>query len=60
MFLMTDVFGETATIDQVNGVFKREKLWFKGEYQEDNKKVLKRKLLNKGIDFAQALIEKNK
>lgn len=58
MYLLTDIFGEAATIDQVNGVFKREKLWFKGEYQEDNKKSLKRKLLNKGIDFAQEIVEK--
>lgn len=58
LYLLTDVFGEPATIGQVNGVFKREKLWFKGEYFEDNKKEMKRKLLNQGIDFAKSLMAK--
>lgn len=58
IYLLTDVFGEAATVDQVNGVFKREKLWFKGEYLEDNKKEMKRKLLNQGIDFAKSLMAK--
>lgn len=59
MYLLTDVFGEAATINQINGVFKREKLWFnKSELAEDNKKEVKRKLLNQGLDFARSLIEK--
>ena len=58
LYLLTDIFGEPATIGQVNGVFKREKLWFKGEYFEDNKKEMKRKLLNQGIDFAKSLMAK--
>ena len=53
--LVTDIFGEAATKDQVNGVFKREKLWFKVEGVEGNGKEVKRKLLNKGIEFAKSL-----
>ena len=56
MYLLTDVFGEAATVDQVNGVFKREKLWFTGRHSEENKRELKRKLLNQGITFAQSLM----
>lgn len=56
--LLTDKFGESATKDQVNGVFKREKTWFKTERVHANSKAIKRKLLNQGIDFAKALIEK--
>ena len=56
MYLLTDVFGEAATIDQVNGVFKREKLWFTDRHSEENKRELKRKLLNQGIAFAQSLM----
>lgn len=57
--LLTDIFGESATKDQVNGVFKREKIWFKAENVENNNKAMKRKLLNKGIEFAQSLITKS-
>lgn len=46
------IFGEAATKDQVNGVFSREKLWFKTK-KEDNR--TKRKLLNQGISFAESL-----
>lgn len=54
--LMTDIFGEHANENQVNGVFKREKLWFKAESMEGNKKEVRRKLLNKGMEYAKALI----
>ncbi len=54
--LLTDIFGESATKDQVNGVFKREKLWFKTEKVDG--KFVKRKLLNQGMDFAVSLISK--
>lgn len=54
--IMTDIFGEPATKDQVSGVFNREKLWFKSENVEENRKEVKRKLLNKGIEFAKAII----
>ena len=53
--LMTDIFGEAATKDQVNGVFKREKRWFKFEYIDGNKKLVRRKLLNEAKEFAQSL-----
>lgn len=56
LYLMTDVFGEAATKDQVNGVFKRERLWFKTESVADNKRDVKRKLLNQGITYAKSLI----
>lgn len=56
--LMTNIFGEAATEDQVNGVFKREKLWFKAENVDGSKREVKRKLLNKGIEYAQSLTEK--
>lgn len=59
LYLLTDVFGEAASKGQVNGVFKREKLWFKAEKVEGNNKVVKRKLLNKGMEFAQSLIGDN-
>ena len=55
--LLTDKFGESATKDQVNGVFKR-KTWFKTERVRANSKAIKRKLLNQGVVFAKDLIEK--
>ena len=57
LYLMTDVFGEAATKDQVNGVFQRERLWFKAENVAENKRDVKRKLLNQGIIFAKSLID---
>ena len=54
--LMTDIFGEAATKVQVNGVFKREKLWFKAENVDGSNREVKRKLLNKGIEYAQSLV----
>lgn len=53
--LLVDIFGEPATKDQVNGVFRREKMWFKTEKVEGN--LTKRKLLNQGIDFAISLTD---
>lgn len=55
LYLMTDVFGEAATDGQINGIFKREKLWFKVENIEGSKRGVKRKLLNQGITFAKSL-----
>lgn len=54
--IMTDIFGEAATKNQVNGVFNREKLWFKSENVDGNRKEVKHKLLNKGIEFAKTII----
>lgn len=53
--VMTDIFGESATKDQVNGVFKREKRWFKSENIDGNSKLVHRKLLNEGKSYAQSL-----
>lgn len=55
LFIMTDVFGENATKSQVDGVFRREKRWFKSETIDGNNKLVHRKLLNEGKDFAQSL-----
>ena len=53
--VMTELFGESATKDQVNGVFKREKRWFKSENIDGNSKLVHRKLLNDGKAYAQSL-----
>lgn len=53
--LMTDIFGESATKGKVNGVFEREKRWFKSENVEGNIKLVHRKLLNEAKLFAQSL-----
>jgi len=53
--LLTDIFGETATKKQVDGVFGREKRWFKLENVDGNKKLVHRRLLNEGKTFAQSL-----
>lgn len=53
--LMTDIFGESATKDKVNGVFKREKSWFKSENVDGNNKLVHRKLLSEAKSFAQSL-----
>lgn len=55
MYLLTDIFGEPATIDQVKGVFNREKLWFKTEKKENG---MARKLLNNGNLYAEQLLAK--
>lgn len=55
LFLMTDIFGEAATDKQVDGVFRREKRWFKAENIDGNNKLVHRKLLNEGKAYAQSL-----
>lgn len=57
-FLMTDMLGLPASIDQINGVFRTNKSWFKKEQDENNKKAYKRKLLQGALDFAQSIIDK--
>jgi hypothetical protein len=54
--LLTDIFGESATKAQVEGVFRREKLYFKSESIDGNNKLVHRKLLNKGKEFAESLM----
>ena len=56
--ILTDIFGEAASDEQVKGVFRREKMWFKAENVDGSKKEIKRKLLNQGVDFAKSLCEK--
>ncbi len=56
MYLLTDIFGEAATKDQVNGVFRREKLWFLVRKVDENKRDSQRKLLNKGIEYAESFL----
>ena len=58
-FLMTDILGLPATNDQINGVFKNNKSWFKKEEDPDNKRVCKRKLLQGAKDYIHQLIECN-
>lgn len=55
LFLMTDIFGEAATNKQVDGVFRRERRWFKAENIDGNNKLVHRKLLNEGKTYAQSL-----
>lgn len=57
--LMTDIFGESATKKQVEGVFTREKRWFKCENIEGSNKFVHRKLLNEAKSFAQSLRVEN-
>ena len=51
--IMVDLFGEPATKDQVNGVFKREKTWFKSEKKDGE---IKRKLLSPAKEYAKGLM----
>ena len=51
--VMVDLFGEPATKDQVNGVFNREKTWFKSEKKDGE---MKRKLLSPAKQHAEGLI----
>jgi hypothetical protein len=55
-FLLTHILGLPATEDQIKNVF-REKSWFKSEQDPNNKKALKRKLLQGAKDFAQKIID---
>lgn len=55
LFLMTDIFGEVATSKQVDGVFRREKRWFKAENIDGSNKLVHRKLMNEGKSYAQSL-----
>jgi hypothetical protein len=53
-YLMTDLLGLPATIGQINGIFKKNRAWFKSEH---NKKAVRRKLLEGGKDFAKGIID---
>ena len=56
--VLTDVLGESATRKQVEGVFTREKRWFKTDRVDEGSKIIRRKLLNEGKDFARSLQNK--
>lgn len=56
-YLMTDLLGLPATIDQINGIFKKNRTWFKSEQDPNNKKAVRRKLLEGGKDFAKGVID---
>lgn len=58
--VLTDILGESATQKQVEGVFMREKRWFKAEKAGDDSRLIRRKLLNEGKEFAKSLQAKNK
>lgn len=55
-YLMTDILGLPASIDQINGIFHKNKSWFKPEQDINNKKALRRKLLEGAKDFAKEII----
>ncbi|HMM05941.1 MAG TPA: hypothetical protein PKD52_04650 [Clostridiales bacterium] len=55
--LMTDILGLPASVDQINGIFKNNKSWFKTEQDSTNKKAYKRKLLQGAKDFVQTIID---
>lgn len=56
IFKKPGVENEAARSEYDNGVFKRERLWFKAENIADNRKDINRKLLNQGIAYAKSLI----
>lgn len=58
--IMTDVLGLPATKDQVNGVFTREKTWFADAASEDDKKIVRHRLLIGAKDFAKEIINNQK
>lgn len=54
-FILTDVFGESVTDNQINGVINRNTDWF--NKLKDEKSKVTYKLLNKGNDFAGSIIK---
>lgn len=58
-YLMTSKLGLPATINQINGVFKRNKKWFANTNDESNKKAVKHKLLMGAKEFVQEIVDKN-
>ena len=57
--IMEDLIGVRATRGQIQGVFDRNKTWFKTENDADNSKSVKHKLLNAGIEFGRSLLSNN-
>lgn len=56
-YLMTDMLGLPATKHQIDGIFTKNKSWFKSEQDPDNKKAYKRRLLQGAKDFALSIID---
>lgn len=54
--LMTDILGLPASINQINGVFKRQKIWFSNIVDETNKKSIKHRILTGAKDYAESII----
>lgn len=55
--LLTDILGLHATNNQVQGIFKRNKIWFKDEADQNNPKMVRHVLLEGGKDYAKSLIK---
>lgn len=55
-YLMTDIFGFPATTNQINGVFRRNKTWFKKEEDPNNKRICRYTLLQGAKEFVESLI----
>lgn len=55
VYILTDIFGEKATISQVNGVFHRNPRWFNETSDAENKKTVWRNLLDEGMNYASTL-----
>ena len=58
IYLLTNIFEIPANVDNVKGVFKRNKSWFTSKQDDNNKKAYQRKLLTGAKDFAKRLISK--
>lgn len=56
-YIMLNILGLPASIDAIKGIFKRNKVWFKVEQDETNKKAYKYKLLEGAKDYAQSVID---
>ncbi len=56
-YLLTDMLGLPATKSKINGIFTRNKSWFKSEPDPNNTKAYKYKLLQGAKDFAQTIID---
>ena len=56
-YIMTNIFGLPATKDQVQGVFSRQRIWFKDIPDEKNTNIIKHKLLEGAKDFVKSYLE---
>lgn len=55
-YLLTEMLGLPSSVDQINGIFKSNKSWFKSEQDSANKKAYRRRLLQGAKDFAESII----